>query len=166
MRGCIPHIHTLISLPRWYPLAVGRTVLLFPHSFSTFTVPRCRRAEHWGLRSSLRRLYSDLSKERPGAQDVIRPLQSLPFSCPGCGALTQPVEAEEAGFYSPNRKSVKAWLHHDNSTTSSTALNPAVEEIDASLENVEAVPQGVLGQQNGDREEVKGTRRYLRNIFT
>lgn len=33
--------------------------------------------------------------------------QLLPVSCPGCGALTQDVEAEAAGYYSFNRKAVK-----------------------------------------------------------
>ena len=34
----------------------------------------------------------------------------LPWLCPGCGALTQTVNAQNPGFYSPTRKSVKAFM--------------------------------------------------------
>ena len=37
-------------------------------------------------------------------------LAVLPFSCPGCGALTQDLESDNAGFYSMHRKSVKAFI--------------------------------------------------------
>jgi genetic interactor of prohibitins 3, mitochondrial len=36
---------------------------------------------------------------------------TLPLSCPGCGALTQWVDADEAGFYTAQRKPVKAYMH-------------------------------------------------------
>lgn len=35
---------------------------------------------------------------------------TLPLSCPGCGALTQWVDADEAGFYTAQRKAVKAYM--------------------------------------------------------
>lgn len=50
-----------------------------------------------------------------GAQPPKRALgtTNLPQSCPGCGALTQGVGIlEEAGFYNPNRKSVKTLVFH------------------------------------------------------
>ncbi|ERF70490.1 hypothetical protein EPUS_07346 [Endocarpon pusillum Z07020] len=37
-------------------------------------------------------------------------LGHLPVSCPGCGALTQEVNADEAGFYTRSRKSVKDYI--------------------------------------------------------
>ena len=37
-------------------------------------------------------------------------LHLLPRSCPGCGAFTQSVDSDQAGFYSINRKSVKAYI--------------------------------------------------------
>ncbi|KAJ9665547.1 Mitochondrial ribosome small subunit biogenesis protein [Coniosporium apollinis] len=36
---------------------------------------------------------------------------ALPISCPGCGAPTQTVEPNEAGYYSTNRPNVKAYLN-------------------------------------------------------
>ena len=35
----------------------------------------------------------------------------LPTSCPGCGALAQDVTPGEAGYYGPNRKVVRQYLH-------------------------------------------------------
>ena len=37
-------------------------------------------------------------------------LLELPRSCPGCGAFTQIVSPDQPGFYSTNRKSVKAFI--------------------------------------------------------
>ena len=37
-------------------------------------------------------------------------LLDLPRSCPGCGAFTQAVSPDQPGFYSTNRKSVKAFI--------------------------------------------------------
>ncbi|KAF7509343.1 hypothetical protein GJ744_008066 [Endocarpon pusillum] len=37
-------------------------------------------------------------------------LGHLPVSCPGCGALTQEVNGDEAGFYTRSRKSVKDYI--------------------------------------------------------
>lgn len=37
-------------------------------------------------------------------------LGHLPVSCPGCGALTQEVDADQAGFYTRSRKSVKDYI--------------------------------------------------------
>ena len=37
-------------------------------------------------------------------------LKQLPWSCPGCGAYTQLVEPDEAGYYSLTRKSVRSFL--------------------------------------------------------
>ena len=37
--------------------------------------------------------------------------RELPRSCPGCGALTQDVDANEAGFYSLTRPAVKKYLY-------------------------------------------------------
>ncbi|WEW60651.1 Mitochondrial ribosome small subunit biogenesis protein [Emydomyces testavorans] len=34
----------------------------------------------------------------------------LPVSCPGCGALTQWVDSEQAGYYTTTRKAVKAYI--------------------------------------------------------
>ncbi len=37
-------------------------------------------------------------------------LLDLPRSCPGCGAFTQAISPDQPGFYTTNRKSVKAFI--------------------------------------------------------
>jgi genetic interactor of prohibitins 3, mitochondrial len=51
----------------------------------------------------------------PDAADVEQPTQirSLPTSCPGCGALSQLQDGNEAGHYSMNRKAVRQYLYGD-----------------------------------------------------
>jgi genetic interactor of prohibitins 3, mitochondrial len=40
-------------------------------------------------------------------------IRSLPTSCPGCGALSQLGDGDEAGHYSVNRKSIRQYLYGD-----------------------------------------------------
>ena len=47
-----------------------------------------------------------LSQEPPVSSSLL----ALPRSCPGCGALTQTVNPEGAGFYNTARRSVKSFL--------------------------------------------------------
>lgn len=42
-------------------------------------------------------------------------LHLLPRFCPGCGAFTQSVDSDQAGFYSINRKTVKAYIAQETS---------------------------------------------------
>ncbi|OJD12029.1 hypothetical protein AJ78_07317 [Emergomyces pasteurianus Ep9510] len=48
----------------------------------------------------------DIPKSIPAKLDPT----SLPFSCPGCGAFTQWVTPDEAGYYSISRKAVKDYI--------------------------------------------------------
>lgn len=47
-----------------------------------------------------------LTRDPPVSSDLL----ALPRSCPGCGAFTQSVNPEGAGFYSSTRRSVKAFV--------------------------------------------------------
>ncbi|EQL29434.1 hypothetical protein BDFG_07978 [Blastomyces dermatitidis ATCC 26199] len=52
----------------------------------------------------------------------------LPFSCPGCGAFTQWVSPDEAGYYSINRKAVKEYIRR---------FSPDSEEGASAAENIQ-----------------------------
>ena len=46
----------------------------------------------------------------PIKEDVVPPLavvQKLPLNCPGCGAYTQTLSPQEAGFYQPTQKRLR-----------------------------------------------------------
>lgn len=51
-----------------------------------------------------------LTTQATATNRLPRGLQSLPISCPGCGALTQDVEPATAGYYTRSRKAVKGYL--------------------------------------------------------
>lgn len=64
------------------------------------TLPFHRRQTHSAI---------DSARARP-AKNASRDLRALPLSCPGCGALTQTIYPDEAGFYSTDRKSVTSFI--------------------------------------------------------
>jgi genetic interactor of prohibitins 3, mitochondrial len=64
----------------------------------------------------------------------------LPVTCPGCGALTQRVDAAQPGFYTRSRKTVRAYLKSGASDDAET--KPDVEEPLA-----ESVPSGDATEQ-------------------
>ena len=67
------------------------------------------------LYSSLKATTTSLPNEAPftnapvSSKEIIAPAR-LPWTCPGCGAYTQNVSPDEAGYYSPTRKSVRTFL--------------------------------------------------------
>ena len=74
-----------------------------------------RARRNWNNLKSPNRLYSSLDAtsthlwpEAPLTKATALP--ALPWTCPGCGAYTQNVSPDEAGYYSPTRKSVRAFL--------------------------------------------------------
>lgn len=52
-----------------------------------------------------------LRSARESVTSPIRRRRGLPESCPGCGALTQDVDAGQPGFYTVSRKAVKRYLN-------------------------------------------------------
>ena len=65
-----------------------------------------RKVDYRSAWGSFRTLYSALIRQ--SAHDLLR----LPISCPGCGAYAQVEQAGDAGFFSIERKPVRAYLEH------------------------------------------------------
>ncbi|KEF55228.1 uncharacterized protein A1O9_08882 [Exophiala aquamarina CBS 119918] len=71
----------------------------------------------------------------PVTERPLRTLQSLPVSCPGCGALTQDVDQGTAGYYTRSRKAVKNYLKELRQ------LDHAADTDDTHVEESVTVPQ-------------------------
>ncbi|OCK75368.1 hypothetical protein K432DRAFT_362232 [Lepidopterella palustris CBS 459.81] len=54
--------------------------------------------------------------------------RALPVCCPGCGAPTQTVEPNEAGFYTAHRGPVKSYLDYDGSNRPNSKVGKADED--------------------------------------
>ena len=88
------------------------------------------------LRKHRRQLHIDSVPNANHGIPTHSQLLSLPRSCPGCGAWTQIVDPDQPGFYTTNRKSVKAFIAgHEQATEygESDALKNVVEHADDSL---------------------------------
>ncbi|KAF2090043.1 hypothetical protein K490DRAFT_20427, partial [Saccharata proteae CBS 121410] len=59
--------------------------------------------------------------------------RKLPHSCPGCGAPTQTIAPDEAGFYNPSRGAVKSYLN----PVKETVKNPEDDIVKAALGNLD-----------------------------
>ncbi|KAI1930488.1 Mitochondrial ribosome small subunit biogenesis protein [Ophidiomyces ophidiicola] len=106
--------YALSQLPRSFlqpsklPVKLGK-----PKTFQTSTP------------SSSTPLENNLTSARPD-------LNLLPISCPGCGAFTQWVDKELAGYYTASRKAVKVFLRAASHNQSGIDLtNESNEEVDA-----------------------------------
>ena len=75
-------------------------------AYSSWTPGPCRQAP------SIRKRHQHVETAAATAHDLPTPQQllDLPRSCPGCGAFTQAVSPGRPGFYSTNRKAVKAFI--------------------------------------------------------
>lgn len=97
-----------------------RGALYNPSSIPIFLCPLLRKfapipvlAQERNVRRSntQKRGYQLESAEALTRDKPIPPnLLALPRSCPGCGAFTQTVNSEGAGFYSTTRRSVKSFV--------------------------------------------------------
>lgn len=84
-------------------------------------------------------------------------LASLPISCPGCGAFTQWIDPEQAGYYTTTRRAVKVYIRD-----SSKDQKPTNTEIENEMNNAQAghgnEPATASGSDQPKREEsVEGT---------
>lgn len=68
------------------------------------------------------------------------PAPTLPLSCPGCGAPSQTVDPDAAGYYSASRKAVKAYLT-PTSEREDRVFQQAVQNLDRSLKEQLAGPE-------------------------
>ena len=69
------------------------------------------RLASWPWTSQRRCLH--VEDGSPIKEDVVPPLavvQKLPLNCPGCGAYTQTLNPQEAGFYPPTQKRLRNFL--------------------------------------------------------
>jgi genetic interactor of prohibitins 3, mitochondrial len=90
----------------------------------------------------------------PQAEQVRSSLGHLPVSCPGCGALTQEVDGDEAGFYMRSRKSVKEYIRLVKRAQSSIEhdANQASVERERSLEDESQQQVPDYEQQESEQE--------------
>jgi hypothetical protein len=90
--------------------------------------------------SQQRHITSIASKSSGSLPTVLAPLLGiLPQQCTGCGALSQTVDKEAPGFYTPTRKSILQYLEG-----TPTSIKSAEDEIvKAALENAVSVETGI-----------------------
>jgi genetic interactor of prohibitins 3, mitochondrial len=112
-------------------------------SLSTILSTIPRREEHRPRRfqvSQQRNIISVTSGPSTASPKVLAPLlDKLPQQCPGCGALSQTADQDAPGFYTPTRKSIRAYLEG----VSSPRKSAENEVIRAALENAASVETGI-----------------------
>ena len=91
-------------LPFLYPRLVSDTTT---HGFLTTRLQQKCRLYTSG------RLHSEASHLSVPDNEHHTPLLELPTNCPGCGAFTQNIDPDAAGFYSAARKSVKLFYNQE-----------------------------------------------------
>ena len=82
-------------------------------------------------------------------------LSDLPQSCSGCGAFAQTVSPEQPGFYSTNRKSVKAFIGR-NGRCLDEGYDGESEVFERVLGAADASLLAQMGLQGGGRNGTKG----------
>ncbi|KAK5072989.1 hypothetical protein LTR64_000604 [Lithohypha guttulata] len=76
------------------------------------------------------------------------PKPGLPQSCPGCGALTQKSQPDEAGYYSTSRRAIKDYLRKQKAAIrTSSDHEPGEEHEEHNEEEEEAVPEDHKGPE-------------------
>ena len=86
----------------------------------------------------------------------ISQLAALPRTCPGCGAFTQSIHPDEAGFYDLKRKSIKAFLIRSEEAARHSKERSAFDQ------SVHSASQLVLPELDVERlsEPLKGLQTY------
>lgn len=95
--------------------------------------------------SARRRTLSRSSVAEPLHHVSTPPAPTLPLSCPGCGAPSQTVDPDAAGYYSASRKAVKAYLT-PTSEREDSVFQQAVQNLDRSLKEQLAGPEDPIPQ--------------------
>ena len=81
-----------------------------------------------------------LSNAESAPPTILTPLlERLPQQCAGCGALSQTVDKEAAGYYTPTRKSIRQYLDESSPAT----ISADDEIVKAALENAVSTETGV-----------------------
>lgn len=101
---------TPLSIHRVHPSRVFVPLFLCPLYHSITHVHRGQIKDAPPSRPQQRKFHVETAN--PPAQSLPTPTQllELPRSCPGCGAFAQITNAGQPGFYSANRKTVRAFI--------------------------------------------------------
>lgn len=78
-----------------------------------------------GVRIQKRPLHVETAATHVHELPTPSQLLELPRSCPGCGAFTQILSPTQPGFYSTNRKSVKAFIARHGQASEGNQLGEA-----------------------------------------
>ncbi|KAF2005093.1 hypothetical protein P154DRAFT_457646, partial [Amniculicola lignicola CBS 123094] len=124
---------------------VQHTTSLPPRTFSTFR--RNRQQATTPFENSLSHDGLPLNNHQPPPPPP--PQQTLPRSCPGCGAPTQLYERGAAGYYDIDRRQIKNFLTFDpneqkEKTQEEHVYNTALQKLDSSLLEELGVDTAVL----------------------
>ncbi len=116
-------------------------------------VPQCRLTTYTAAFSSQRiHQLDDINHSEPQVVGKSVQVPKLPETCPGCGAVAQGLGSlDEAGYYNPNRRSVKAILPQA-SYSSSLALRGALRTPEAT-----AVKESLAIASSVDLETIQST---------
>ena len=159
-------------------MASGHYLLHFCCKFGRNKVPRfvcpVRTAySSWTSRSrcqvpSIQKRRQHVETVAATTHDLPTPQQllDLPRSCPGCGAFTQAVSPDQPGFYSTNRKSVKAFIArhgHDlkhGRTEESEAFDRIVGSADPALLSQLGLDSAKFEKKGTELQSMYGLARY------
>ncbi|KAJ5779704.1 hypothetical protein N7457_007424 [Penicillium paradoxum] len=128
---------------------------LFPRNITRSSAPTVFSQSRVG---PLPKLHSDFHRQcrcfsttlSQRDQPTVEPLaDSLPVCCPGCGAFSQTVEANEPGYYGTSRKSIRRLL---------AARKGATESKDEAVKKAASEGESVPAEQNDIVEEAEPPR--------
>lgn len=78
----------------------------------------------------------------------------LPSTCPGCGAFSQWLDADKAGYYNPSRRSVKQFLEQcslgaSNSSGFENATDPSTADSTVNSDETAPSSEGIESKEHG-----------------
>lgn len=119
---------------------------LLKHRLSTAVQPKFARSSAKALRhaSRQRRSFTVAARADEALDELVPSATFLPLSCPGCGAFSQTVESNEAGFYSTTRSRVTRFIQQQRRSKPLAGYGQPISPEYAS-ENAQAS----VGQKSG-----------------
>lgn len=130
-----PRLNLIRLLPRNISRYPASTLFLQSHVTPRVQVYPGLRRQHQCFSTS----YSQLE------QPAVEPLADvLPVCCPGCGAFSQTVEANEPGYYGTSRKSIRKLL-----AVRKGAIESNIEDANKEVSGED----GVAGEQKESLED-------------
>ena len=144
--------HCLLHSCKFGRNTVPRCVYSVLTAYSSWTPKSRRQAPSFQKRRQHVETTAATTHDLPTSQQLL----DLPRSCPGCGAFTQAVSPDQPGYYSTNRKSVKAFIarHERNSKHGKSEESEAFDRI---VRSADTALLSRLGLDNAKFEKKKGT---------